>query len=107
MERGRDISGTVTLARATPEQRSAVQRLLGRRPAPGRSLNVPLEAVDAVLRRSGVSPEGLGAAVEALVGPVPVRSDTAAAEAADRKSTRLNSSHVAISYAVFCLKKKI
>src|SRR5436305_3526592 len=26
--------------------------------------------------------------------------------AADRKSTRLNSSHVRISYAVFCLKKK-
>src|SRR5690606_41067477 len=25
----------------------------------------------------------------------------------DRKSTRLNSSHVKISYAVFCLKKKI
>src|SRR5439155_18402254 len=28
------------------------------------------------------------------------------ASRADRKSTRLNSSHVAISYAVFCLKKK-
>src|SRR3712207_226952 len=28
-------------------------------------------------------------------------------EAADRKSTRLNSSHANISYAVFCLKKKI
>src|SRR5690625_1197421 len=28
------------------------------------------------------------------------------ASAQDRKSTRLNSSHVAISYAVFCLKKK-
>src|SRR5439155_24326709 len=27
-------------------------------------------------------------------------------ERTDRKSTRLNSSHVAISYAVFCLKKK-
>src|SRR5690606_41928608 len=27
--------------------------------------------------------------------------------ARDRKSTRLNSSHVKISYAVFCLKKKI
>src|SRR5438067_6764850 len=27
--------------------------------------------------------------------------------ASDRKSTRLNSSHVSISYAVFCLKKKI
>src|SRR5207253_7441924 len=29
------------------------------------------------------------------------------ADTPDRKSTRLNSSHVAISYAVFCLKKKI
>src|SRR5690606_41557811 len=29
------------------------------------------------------------------------------APAGDRKSTRLNSSHVKISYAVFCLKKKI
>src|SRR4051812_49712863 len=28
------------------------------------------------------------------------------AEAVDRKSTRLNSSHMSISYAVFCLKKK-
>src|SRR5690606_41999407 len=28
-------------------------------------------------------------------------------EGVDRKSTRLNSSHVKISYAVFCLKKKI
>src|SRR5437899_7598290 len=28
------------------------------------------------------------------------------AEDADRKSTRLNSSHLGISYAVFCLKKK-
>src|SRR5262245_62804181 len=27
-------------------------------------------------------------------------------EAVDRKSTRLNSSHLGISYAVFCLKKK-
>src|SRR5207249_8354955 len=29
-----------------------------------------------------------------------------AAHTGDRKSTRLNSSHVSISYAVFCLKKK-
>src|SRR5438067_9612279 len=29
-----------------------------------------------------------------------------AVPAGDRKSTRLNSSHVSISYAVFCLKKK-
>src|SRR3712207_8913196 len=31
---------------------------------------------------------------------------TAAIDSADRKSTRLNSSHANISYAVFCLKKK-
>src|SRR2546427_3494907 len=32
--------------------------------------------------------------------------DGSSAPAADRKSTRLNSSHSQISYAVFCLKKK-
>src|SRR3989442_7400948 len=31
---------------------------------------------------------------------------TSACATSDRKSTRLNSSHVRISYAVFCLKKK-
>src|SRR5690625_7021727 len=33
-------------------------------------------------------------------------NEAAASGSLDRKSTRLNSSHVAISYAVFCLKKK-
>src|SRR3712207_8911604 len=42
---------------------------------------------------------GLQAAVDAGEEPV-VRHDL------DRKSTRLNSSHANISYAVFCLKKK-
>src|SRR5256885_12467378 len=32
--------------------------------------------------------------------------DTSDANTGDRKSTRLNSSHLVISYAVFCLKKK-
>src|SRR5437773_9769793 len=32
--------------------------------------------------------------------------ERAAVYAGDRKSTRLNSSHITISYAVFCLKKK-
>src|SRR5258707_2278042 len=36
----------------------------------------------------------------------PVSVMTAAAASIDRKSTRLNSSHANISYAVFCLKKK-
>src|SRR5205085_135043 len=42
------------------------------------------------------------------VGPVPVaRRDRRAAQAdLDRKSTRLNSSHSQIPYAVFCVKKK-
>src|SRR5439155_24404417 len=34
------------------------------------------------------------------------RADVRDGDRGDRKSTRLNSSHVAISYAVFCLKKK-
>src|SRR5690606_42158708 len=34
------------------------------------------------------------------------RADGATRRGADRKSTRLNSSHVKSSYAVFCLKKK-
>src|SRR5690606_40061557 len=43
--------------------------------------------------------QGAGEA-EGLVGPAGGVAE------ADRKSTRLNSSHVKISYAVFCLKKK-
>src|SRR5437870_7876250 len=34
------------------------------------------------------------------------RAASSTRDSVDRKSTRLNSSHVAISYAVFCLKKK-
>src|SRR5207253_11090789 len=36
----------------------------------------------------------------------PSARSRASSMVSDRKSTRLNSSHVAISYAVFCLKKK-
>src|SRR5690606_39626061 len=62
------------------------------------------------LARGGVSS---GAAVwrptmitgpDTVQSPRPARRVTAALK--DRKSTRLNSSHVKISYAVFCLKKK-
>src|SRR5690554_4002798 len=41
--------------------------------------------------------------IEGLKG---VKEDIEAGRFEDRKSTRLNSSHVRISYAVFCLKKK-
>src|SRR5262245_64497214 len=61
-------------------------------------------------RRAAV---GIAAAVAAAIA-VKCAADTreqlavavAAATARDRKSTRLNSSHLGISYAVFCLKKK-
>src|SRR5690606_41318090 len=41
-----------------------------------------------------------------IPGGVGWPGDTDSAGNVDRKSTRLNSSHVKISYAVFCLKKK-
>src|SRR5699024_11623197 len=49
---------------------------------------------------------GVQATVLAEAQPRDVVSDDLRAPARDRKSTRLNSSHVSISYAVFCLKKK-
>src|SRR2546430_7876742 len=50
---------------------------------------------------------GHPAAVRAeLVAPLPTLHPVDRAPAVDRKSTRLNSSHSQISYAVFCLKKK-
>src|SRR5690242_21509473 len=47
-------------------------------------------------------PEGVGRAVAARVE----ETEPARVLDLDRKSTRLNSSHMSISYAVFCLKKK-
>src|SRR3712207_6985543 len=73
------------------------------------SLHDALPILDAGpwLARSGLVPESTAVAageeaawsgfVERLSAPHPVQ---------DRKSTRLNSSHANISYAVFCLKKK-
>src|SRR5207253_7735821 len=50
---------------------------------------------------------GVAAAVAVCVPLVGIGHEgTIVQERRDRKSTRLNSSHVAISYAVFCLKKK-
>lgn len=70
LERGQPLTGPVVLSAPTEDQRAAAERLLGRTPGRGRSLTVRLEAVDALLRRSGISPGGLEAAVTALTGPV-------------------------------------
>src|SRR5205814_3160042 len=51
-------------------------------------------AVDGAVRRWRSTPRCCGAARPWISAP------------GDRKSTRLNSSHLGISYAVFCLKKK-
>jgi uncharacterized protein (TIGR02679 family) len=75
---GRPLRGNVTLVSAEPEQRRAAERLLGRRAAPGTSLSVSLDDLDAVLRRSGAAPSGLDDVVELLVGPVPDRVAEAA-----------------------------
>src|SRR5207253_10933488 len=56
---------------------------------------------DAVL----VEPAGQGFRLTVAVADV-AHYVPAGSPGLDRKSTRLNSSHVAISYAVFCLKKK-
>src|SRR3712207_6881326 len=53
-----------------------------------------------------VRPEATGLRPGRLVYESTITRDGAAQSLGDRKSTRLNSSHANISYAVFCLKKK-
>src|SRR2546430_8467519 len=56
--------------------------------------------------RAGGAGQGVGALVLAWTGVAHLSSRTGGFYPLDRKSTRLNSSHSQISYAVFCLKKK-
>src|SRR2546422_8526790 len=71
--------------------------------------------VDPLLRALYSDPKGQGAIrgphgregrLWVLDGHFPAEAEITAAVGEDRKSTRLNSSHGYISYAVFCLKKK-
>src|SRR5216683_6932758 len=63
---------------------------------------------DAMRVRTADEPIAIRALLNRLVdlGGTPALTIEALAIGADRKSTRLNSSHDQISYAVFCLKKK-
>jgi len=69
LETGHPLTGTVTLAGATADQRRAVERLTGRPPRSGTSLSVSLAEVDRVLRESGAA-GGLAEAVVLLTGPL-------------------------------------
>src|SRR5690625_5734288 len=74
--------------------------------------NQPLYVVDGIPISSGLNNvSGMGDRNEVDYGnPISDLNPSDIADMTvlkgDRKSTRLNSSHVAISYAVFCLKKK-
>src|SRR5256885_9853712 len=72
---------------------------------PPRSTLFPYTTLFRSIRRDAVCPNGA-----AGIKSVPTDPEHAGADHAqhhvDRKSTRLNSSHLVISYAVFCLKKK-
>src|SRR5438309_9325932 len=67
------------------------------------SLRQPLGAVD---RRPHLHGDGRQPAIRVDTVRRPDRRQIRLEQGRDRKSTRLNSSHSSISYAVFCLKKK-
>src|SRR3712207_8922566 len=83
---------------------------------PPRSTLFPYTTLFRSDRLAAVAPPGVGAA--SYRAAMEIRTDRVGllveqladsamfARARDRKSTRLNSSHANISYAVFCLKKK-
>src|SRR5687768_1226936 len=65
------------------------------------------EIIAYVVYRAGVILRRTDVVTRELTGGVDLASLLAADDRGDRKSTRLNSSHGYISYAVFCLKKKM
>src|SRR5690625_5624387 len=74
-------------------------------------LKQPDSLASSLLSKVGADPQAVLTAIESVIGGFPTVSGTSVSQpslsrAGDRKSTRLNSSHAAISYAVFCLKKK-
>src|SRR3989454_2138467 len=87
---------TQTPATAITIDRGRVGRVTGVETATG-----PI-ACETVVVAVGPWSELLGAALGLRFDTIPIRHQLWV----DRKSTRLNSSHLVISYAVFCLKKK-
>src|SRR2546429_3523358 len=73
-----------------------------------RSVGAKVTLTVQAFSRPRLDPQSLVSAKSPLVAILPMASGAASGDFAetDRKSTRLNSSHGYISYAVFCLKKK-
>ncbi len=69
IERGRPLSGQVILPNATPAERDAVNRLLGRPPSRSSKVTISLEQLDEKLRRAGLC-MSLSEAVQSLTGPI-------------------------------------
>src|SRR5690606_40634422 len=68
--------------------------------------NHPEGEIDKVTSPKGCTIAGLNEMEHYGFSSAFIKGIKLSAKKADRKSTRLNSSHVKISYAVFCLKKK-
>src|SRR5699024_11264694 len=87
------------------DDRDAAARVSVRTKAPLAADSVGLDRDDqGIIAHHSVFGGTYNSASAATFGPLIVTIREGAIE--DRKSTRLNSSHVSISYAVFCLKKK-
>ena len=69
LERGKDLRGILALPEATPTERDALDRLIGRAPTRGRSVAISLDRLNEKLRVAGVC-VNLREAVENLTGPV-------------------------------------
>jgi uncharacterized protein (TIGR02679 family) len=80
-EGGGNRQGTITLAHPAPAERQAIEQLLGRPPGQGRSIQIPLQTLEHILRAAGVAPD-LYRAVEVLQGPLYDRQAMAAREQA-------------------------
>ena len=67
VERGKPLTGVLALNDATPAERDAIDRLLGRVPTQGAALNIPIGRLETKLRAAGICPD-LRSALEELGG---------------------------------------
>src|SRR5690606_40689456 len=103
-----DCSLSTRFLRARPTRRSSDlhRELAGQPPQFHGEEREPRRRVDVGLQSAAADVEDVLAGDAEVDERLPHRQPRVDVAPGDRKSTRLNSSHVKISYAVFCLKKK-